>query len=337
MKKHMTQAGLPASAGFSLTELMVALTIGLFLTSVVLLIFLGNKQSYNVQDQSARIQENGRYAMEALMKDVRLAGFWGGNADKSVKLGDYSVVTASTSCNATSWSRKAAQPIYGLNDTNNDGTTVGNYTTCIPNANYAGGDILAVRRASTTPIAAGGLVANGNYVVTDFDVAGLFTGTTPPVTVAVSVSSANPLGTPQSIYQVAAHAYYVRNGNSSCPTGPNAGQAVPSLYRLVASDAVTLTSEEIIAGVQDFQVQYSVDTSAAKNLSEIRYFDAHPTNVDWNNVVAVRVWLLLRALCPEQGLQDTTVYQIPGPNPGPFNDAFRRKLFTATIMLRNKK
>jgi type IV pilus assembly protein PilW len=63
--------------GFSLVELMVAVTIGLIILVSVSAIFITSKKSYNVQDRMARLQENARFAMQYIMKDVRMAGYYG--------------------------------------------------------------------------------------------------------------------------------------------------------------------------------------------------------------------------------------------------------------------
>lgn len=61
--------------GFSLVELMVAMAIGLFLTLVIAQLFLGSKQSYRTQDDMSRLQENARYAVTLLSRQLRAAGF----------------------------------------------------------------------------------------------------------------------------------------------------------------------------------------------------------------------------------------------------------------------
>jgi type IV pilus assembly protein PilW len=63
--------------GLTLIEIMIALLIGAFLLGGVLQIFLGSKQTYRMQDNLAKLQENGRFAMEFLAKDIRMAGYWG--------------------------------------------------------------------------------------------------------------------------------------------------------------------------------------------------------------------------------------------------------------------
>lgn len=61
--------------GFSLVELMVALTISLILLAGILQILLGNKQSFKVQQATAELQENARLASFILDNVVAHAGY----------------------------------------------------------------------------------------------------------------------------------------------------------------------------------------------------------------------------------------------------------------------
>lgn len=63
--------------GMTLIEIMIALLIGVFLLGGVINIFINSKQTYRMQEGLSRLQENGRFAMEFLAKDIRLAGFMG--------------------------------------------------------------------------------------------------------------------------------------------------------------------------------------------------------------------------------------------------------------------
>jgi type IV pilus assembly protein PilW len=62
--------------GLTLIEIMIALLIGAFLLGGVLQIFITSKQTYRMQENLSRLQENGRFAMEFLSKDIRMAGYW---------------------------------------------------------------------------------------------------------------------------------------------------------------------------------------------------------------------------------------------------------------------
>ena len=66
----------PYQSGLSLIEIMIALLIGAFLLGGVIQIFIGSKQTYRMQQNLSRLQENGRFAMSFLAKDIRMSGYW---------------------------------------------------------------------------------------------------------------------------------------------------------------------------------------------------------------------------------------------------------------------
>lgn len=64
-----------SNKGFTLVELMIAMTLGLFVLAGVISIFIENKQVYRVLDARSRMQENARYALYVLGRDIRMAGY----------------------------------------------------------------------------------------------------------------------------------------------------------------------------------------------------------------------------------------------------------------------
>lgn len=69
--------GSGSQAGLSLVELMIALVLGLLLSTGVVTIFISAKQDYQVQDAISQVQENGRFSLDFLAYDIRMAGFSG--------------------------------------------------------------------------------------------------------------------------------------------------------------------------------------------------------------------------------------------------------------------
>ena len=61
--------------GFTLVEIMVAFTLSLILIAGVVQIYISSKESFRVQNELARLQENQRMAIEFLQNDIRRAGF----------------------------------------------------------------------------------------------------------------------------------------------------------------------------------------------------------------------------------------------------------------------
>jgi len=64
-------------SGVSLIELLIAMTLGLILLAGMIAVFSGNKRSSELNTAMANIQENARFALSALGKDIRMAGFQG--------------------------------------------------------------------------------------------------------------------------------------------------------------------------------------------------------------------------------------------------------------------
>ncbi len=62
-------------SGMTLVEIMIALLIGVFLLGGILQIFVSGKQTNRMQENLSRLQENGRFAMDFLSKDIRMAGY----------------------------------------------------------------------------------------------------------------------------------------------------------------------------------------------------------------------------------------------------------------------
>jgi len=63
--------------GLSLIEMMVAILIGTFLLGGAIATFINIKQTYRIQDNLSRLQENGWLALELIGRDIRVTGYWG--------------------------------------------------------------------------------------------------------------------------------------------------------------------------------------------------------------------------------------------------------------------
>ena len=63
--------------GFSLVELLVAMTLGVILIAGMLTVFSGNRRSSELNGEMANMQENARFAMNAMAKDARMGGYQG--------------------------------------------------------------------------------------------------------------------------------------------------------------------------------------------------------------------------------------------------------------------
>ncbi len=73
--KNKTFSTKKKNKGLTIIELMVALVLGLLLTTGITKVYLTTKETYNLSENLSRLQESARFAMEYLRQDIRMAGF----------------------------------------------------------------------------------------------------------------------------------------------------------------------------------------------------------------------------------------------------------------------
>jgi type IV pilus assembly protein PilW len=292
--------------GLSMVELLVAMMLGLFLLFALVEILLNSKQSFSSASHLSRLQENGRIATNLVVSDLKRAGYMGGNSNIDEINGTADQVDPAMTCATgnTTWGRMITQRISGLNDTN------AGYA-CIPNATYLRGDVLTVRHASPwIPVA---FTAGKMYLRSSLFEGRIFAGSN-------EANGDNDVDDePKSVRELMAYSFFVGDSGRTC-----GGQAVPSLFRVRLDDNSQPVAEELLPGISNFQVQYGVAG---------RYIDADDV-ADWDDVVTVRIWLLVRAECTETGFNDTATYTMGDQVLVP-NDNFRRQLYSSVVMLRN--
>ncbi len=82
-------------AGFSLLEIMIALALGLLLSIGIMTLFSGTSRTNKLQDALARLQENGRFAVTRIERDLRMsAGQFCSNTAGSSSTGLVPIVRA---------------------------------------------------------------------------------------------------------------------------------------------------------------------------------------------------------------------------------------------------
>lgn len=73
--KSVTATSPQPQAGFSVVELMISITLGLFIILIIAQAYLSSIQAQNSQTNLARLNENARFAFDILSKSVYRAGF----------------------------------------------------------------------------------------------------------------------------------------------------------------------------------------------------------------------------------------------------------------------
>jgi type IV pilus assembly protein PilW len=120
----------PASAqkGFSLIELMIGVTLGLFLLAGAVTMFVSNISGSHTLLLEARINQDLRASLDLMERDIRRTGYWS-NAISGVLLGATATATTTnpygsitcSNCGATSTS---AQLTYSYTKDNTENNTL---------------------------------------------------------------------------------------------------------------------------------------------------------------------------------------------------------------------
>ena len=117
--------------GFSVVEMLVAMTLSLIVLAGVLAVMLSSKVTYAENERVGRIQENGRAALELMLRDLRGAGF-PGCAQPIPGLFDMNNML--TSPTSVAWN--LTQPVYGSEGS--AGAWAPTATSCVGNPGGGG-------------------------------------------------------------------------------------------------------------------------------------------------------------------------------------------------------
>jgi type IV pilus assembly protein PilW len=318
--------------GMTLIELMVALAIGAFLMIGAITVFMQSRTTFRVTEAVSRLQENARFALDSLEPDIRMAHYWGLTSRTYLIQGRRAPTEGAgvgTHTCGNNWNLNLNEAVEGTNN----GYAWGCAATVGPAV--ATSDTLVVRRASEDPVAP--LTAGTLYIQsTRSQVGQIFVGTAVPGGYNATTSATHRL---------------IVNGYFVSQTSSVAG--MPSLRRKTLQPGGGIIEEEVLVGVEDMQIQFGVDsdlpgTAIAPNPNRgavDRYVNPDdplidPTNAGFNpnaEILAVRIWLRLRADRVENGFVDPINYQYADQNFGAFNDSIRRFVVSKTIYLRNAR
>ena len=341
----MNRAARRNHLGFSLIELMIALTIGLLLLAGLTTIFVSSSDSSRELQKAAQQIENGRYAIDLLTQDLRLAGFYDHLHDiGSIAMPGTIPPDPCESANLAELQKALNFPVQGYRGTI-DATTPASdaapdisATSCgglLTTANLKkGSDILVVRRADTNALAAADtpdldvLYIQATAIAADIQKgrssSSSTIGTTKNATGAVSVLYlGNPPITPPAapIRKLHVNVYFVApcsvgSGTGGVCTGAAAEDRIPTLKRLELTTSGTMTLVPLVEGIDYFKVEYGVDTTPTAINTATGYigdgavdsFSEAPA--DWKTVIAAKVYLLVRNTELTTGFTDDKTYQV---------------------------
>jgi len=360
--------GARRQTGLSMVELMVALLIGTLITGAVLQMFIGSRATYAVHTALAAMQENARFAIEFLSRDLRKAGYTGcstnttlantlrdtdnGNGilaqfdmSSPVSLEDNFVVASGTSIPLpTGAAPLAGRDIVSVRFADGSGScTVESHVAasatihCYANHDYQKGQVLLISDCSHSAVFQQSNTVNTNSQTKQVNhntgqaVPGNCTkGLGLPVDCASTQGTAYTFPSGATVQLFRNYTYYIANNAFGAPALYRAGLSLNS-------GTSGLSAQELVEGVEDMQLTYGVDTD---DDGDAEYYVAADTNgdgtedLDVTEVVAVRVNLLMRSI-EDNVLSEAQTYSFNG-NTVTAGDRRLRKVFTATITLRNR-
>ena len=313
-KAQMNIRSRTGQSGFSLTEMMVAITVSLFIIGALVTVVLGSSSTSRTREQASDLQVNGRYAMEQIKNDLMHAGYLGISSlffpDQSVTVNGINVTGA---CD-TSTVGQLSQRVRGTANSNPYAAT------CIPAARYSTGDVLTVRGLNPTPLLAP-FSATRVYYHSAYEGGQPFVGPTAP---DFTASSKQP---PYVDFQLQEAVYYVSPYTNASTESP----LVPALYRTRLGAGPAMAAELVVPGVENMRVRYGIFQTDKTT----RYLAADEiATADWDLVKSVQIWLLMRSALPDSGYQNNFTYTL-GADDITVNDGFRRLLLSSVIELRN--
>jgi len=322
--------GVSSDRGFSLVELLVAMLLGIILSCAMVVAFIGARQNALYEEQLARIQENGRFALRLLSRELGMAGFF---AALPVIEGIAPVAMAAD-CSVESWALDTANPL-GVADNHagaSSPVTTGELAlTCIDGVDIvAGTDVLAVKRTSGEASLADGVVAQA---LPDSDAQNWYLhlkSGLPQGWVQMTAGQLRTLAVahpPDSYWRAVTRIFYVRPYSDP----DNRDDGIPTLcMESIVGDG--MQSRCMVEGVEDIQFEFGIDTDADGVPN--RYLTA-PTASQMRHAATVQVHLLLRSIAGIPGWRDERTYALGRKDIAAPRDHYLRRVMSSTVRLRN--
>ena len=289
-------------SGFTLIELMISLSLGVAISWVVLDVSLNAMRNSRDIIATGDVIEKGLYLGDLLKREIKHAGFYGRITSTNIVFSPDSPQT--DWCTVTPTKRHLTTPVFGINNIT---------SLCTDTGLLVDSDVLMIRRASTA-VAPSLLVDAQHYIQSNFDDVILATG------VAANFTLTGMDGTTLApIHEFYQDVYYVDSDKNF------------KRRRLVNGE---IEDEPLIEGVDDFQVQYGIDTDA-DNIADT--FTTTPLSNDysgWQNVKTVTVSLLISGETVSQ--PDAKTYQYADKLNVTFNDKRKRRLFSFVVAVGNQ-
>ncbi|WP_371231179.1 PilW family protein [Pseudomonas sp. QE6] len=268
--------------GLSLVELLIAMTLSLLLMAGVLQVFLASKNTYLTNMTLAELQENGRFALDAIAQDLRNAGF------KGACLAGMGNGTGSDS------------DLYSLEKAGVDGAEKKMNAAWAPAGRIAGTGALLVRYSTdvgltaqviagdTVTLAKGSAIPGARYVLSDQRFCRIVKNASEDARkITADISLDHFLETVTEAYPYRYAIYWIGTGTDGSP----------ALFITDNSNKGTQQTNELVSGVANMSLRFGVRAEDSDAVGQYKVAgDMSPD--DWPNVLAVQISLLLQSSSP---------------------------------------
>lgn len=356
------------NTGMTLVELLVAMVVGLILLGGVYTVFVGSTTTNSMNIELSRMQENGRFAMTYLNREIRQAGYMGCASELQA---EYNINVGHPGAPNETDLPNTVVTLIGWNaDLNdNDYYTLQNDVAVQSTESGWGSQDVAIPALDVVPdtdiLQIGGALAGLSAPILKFvgaptqfvipknilDIASnewvLATDCNRAVWVGVcNISNTSVPGIPSEGLVLASGCgnnppgeknlagfeggEIVQYGHFVFYVGKRGNNALnpPSLFMKRGSQA----AQEIIEGVESMQIRYGFVNSTG----DFTYGTADDVD-DWARVVSVRIGLLLRSNNELlRGETDDREYDVNGTKITAPEDRYLRTVMNTTIGIRNR-
>lgn len=341
--------------GFSLIELMVAITISLLIFAAVLRLFLDIGRTNDELAKTNEQIENGRFTIQLLQLDLMHAGFWDGyipDYDDPSSSGGTPPTTAPSPCSAygSGWSASYIDSMLATPVQIYGGVPAG--CESIVTDKRPNTDVIVTRHSDTCVAGSTGCEADtaGELYLQvsrcSSDASRFILGRTDTDTFNLRQRDCLASATANK-RRFVSHMYYIKDIGDT-----------PTLMRsTLESNGGTIKFNDpqaLIEGVESLRVELGVDNYNADNDETVNYLtgergDGVPDDylnttddcatgcaiADLVNTVNANVYVLVRSTQSSPGYTDSKAYQL-----GPFsiaaaNDAFKRHVFSSNVRFHN--
>lgn len=304
--------------GLTLVEMLIAVLLGSVLCLAGATLLIKSKQAYLQDEQLARVQENGTYALRLLYRELAMAGYSGEALPGTVA----PAPAGGTECYQHLVQINAVLAHY--DNLSRDGVVASGAEfplACARPGDHLGGtDILLVRRVMDMPALHWGAPREpvvDNMLYLRYDQAG-----------AALHRGGRGLAEHGSLWRFHPQLFFLRNYSRA------RGDGTPALCRIRLSPEKQRTApvECLVEGVEQMQFEFGIDSNGDRRAD--RYVSTL-TPGEVGRAVVARIQLLVRSPLPVPGRRDNHSYSLGNAEAVQSDDGYLRRVLSTSVLLRN--